>query len=46
MAKKKSSKNNDFPWGNMTPSGYVAKVATRDGRKTNKTKNIRDGSLF
>ena len=46
MTKSKTKKQDGLPWGNMTPSGYVAKIAAKDGRKTNPTKNIEDRSIF
>ena len=41
MAKKKSQgKSDNFPIGKISAEGYVARVATGDGRKKNKTKNL------
>jgi hypothetical protein len=37
---KREKKNSLFPSG-LTPHGFMAKQATGDGRKTNKTKNIK-----
>ena len=45
MAKRSSGKSKGgLP--SISPQGYVARIATGDGRKKNKGKNIRDGSLF
>jgi len=41
MAKRRQSrKSNEFPIGRISPAGYVARVATGDGRRKNKTKNM------
>ena len=40
MVKRKSKKKDSFPIGNMSAEGYVARVATGDGRRKNKSKNL------
>ena len=47
MAKRKSqTRDGSFPIGNMTPAGYMAKIATGVGRRTNKRRNIDNGRIF
>jgi hypothetical protein len=33
MVKRKSKKNDSFPIGNISPAGYIARIAKGDGRK-------------
>jgi hypothetical protein len=40
MAKRKSQKKDSFPIGKISPEGYVARVATGDGRRKDKSKNL------
>jgi hypothetical protein len=40
MAKRKRQKKDDFPIGNISAEGYVARVATGNGRRKNKSKNL------
>jgi hypothetical protein len=38
MAKRKNKKNVGLP--DVSPEGYLARIATGDGRRKNKSKNI------
>jgi hypothetical protein len=41
MVKRKSKKKDDFPIGNISPEGYIARIATGTGTKTSKTNTVK-----
>jgi hypothetical protein len=47
MAKRKKRQSNNMGGlPEISPQGYLARIATGDGRKKNPRKNVEDGSLF